>query len=240
MSETTSDNTALPDNKFRLSGCREILTLSAGAIMIERQVVALEEAVEKNPELAFDIAKALVETTCRTILIDRGHPIDKNWTMPQLFKETTKKLQFLPDETEVDPKIAENLRKTTQSFATIILSLAEIRNAGGFASHGKDAYDQGITDTIQAQFVARSADAIVHFLFRVHRNYAGPLARTPRKSYTDKPEFNQFIDDQHDEGIKILNLDPYKASEVLFYTDINAYSDLLAEYESGAFKEDAE
>ena len=45
--------------------------LSDGLGHIEEQVKGIERAVAENPGLAFDLARTLVESTCRTILTER-------------------------------------------------------------------------------------------------------------------------------------------------------------------------
>jgi hypothetical protein len=51
-----------------MHGAREIIEITAGAVHIEQQVQALELAItENNSGLAFDLAKALVESVCITI-----------------------------------------------------------------------------------------------------------------------------------------------------------------------------
>lgn len=60
---------------FAMHGAREVL--AAGAGHIEQQIVAIEEAVEKNPGLAFDLAKTLVESMCKTVLSECGDGYDE-------------------------------------------------------------------------------------------------------------------------------------------------------------------
>lgn len=44
---------------------------------IEKQIAALESAVADNPSLAFDLAKFIVESTCKTILTERKISFEK-------------------------------------------------------------------------------------------------------------------------------------------------------------------
>ena len=81
---------------------------------------------------------------------------------------------------------------------------------------------------IQALLAAQAADAIIGFLYRVH---AADLARpiSPRFDFDTNPNFNEWIDEQN-EMVQILDLPPYRPSEVLFNVDQEAYRDLLAGY----------
>jgi hypothetical protein len=56
--------------QFEMSGARE--AVAGGWTHIQQQIVALEEAVAQNPGLAFDLARALVESACKTALAKRG------------------------------------------------------------------------------------------------------------------------------------------------------------------------
>jgi hypothetical protein len=77
---------------------------------------------------------------------------------------------------------------------------------------------------------AQAADAIVGFLYRVHRQDLSRPRAVPLE-YDRHPDFNEWIDDQC-ESVKILSLPPYQSSEVLFSVDQEAYRDLLTNYQS--------
>ena len=125
-----------PPSGFVLYGTRE--SIAAGAVHLERYAGTLERAIdERNCGLALDIAKALVESVCKTILQDRGHPCDENWNVPKLLKETCSRVQLVPDGLADAKQVADSLRSTMGGLQTTIQGLAELRNAHGFASHGK-------------------------------------------------------------------------------------------------------
>ena len=56
-------------------------------------------------------------------------------------------------------------------------------------------------------------------------------------AYDDHPEFNDWIDEQS-EPVQILSLPPYRPSDVLFNVDLEAYRDLLADYEADVAADD--
>ncbi len=211
---------------YRMIGAREVLAMTA--VRLEQQITAIESALGTNPSLVFDLAKTLIESSCKTILNDRSHAVDETWDLPRLLKETLGKLQIVPEGLESAAEIAASLRKTIGGLQTAIQGICELRNTQGFASHGKDAYTLQL-DIVQAQLAARAADAIVNFLFRAHRHYPidGP---TRRLVYRKLADFNEWIDEQN-EIVRIFTLE-YKPSEVLFGIDQEAYRDLLTEYEA--------
>jgi len=211
---------------FVMVGAREVL--ATGAVFFEQQVIAIEKAVVENPGLAFDLAKTLIESACKTILKDRGHECDSGWDLPKLLKETLGKLQLVPDGLEGVGDVEASLKKTVGGLQTAIQGLCELRNTQGFASHGKDAYTDQL-EVVQAHLVARAADVIVNFLFRTHRHYPS-VGPTRRLAYRELTDFNDWIDEQN-ETVRIFTLE-YRPSEVLFGVDEDAYRDLLTDYES--------
>jgi hypothetical protein len=83
---------------------------------------------------------------------------------------------------------------------------------------------------------AQTADAIIGFLYRVHRHDL-TRPRSVSMAYDDHPDFNDWIDEQS-EPVQILSLPPYQPSDVLFNVDLEAYRDLLADYEADVAAED--
>jgi len=217
-----AETTSLP---FAMHGAREVL--EAGAAHIEQQIAAIEQAVSTNPGLAFDLAKTLLESTCKGILADRKAACDDAWDLPKLLKETLGNLQLVPAGLAAAKEATDSLRKTAGGLQTVIQGICEIRNSHGFASHGKNPAFQQL-DAAQALLVARSADAIVAFLFRMHRDADGEKP-TLAPVFADFAAFNDYVDDANG-PVRIFGLE-YRASEVLFHVDPRAYQDYLAGFE---------
>ena len=85
-------------------------------------------------------------------------------------------------------------------------------------------------ESVQALLAAQAADAIVGFLHRVHRQERGPVP-SARLDYDDNGDFNTYVDESN-EQVRIFDLG-YRASEVLFAVDHEAYRDLLANFKPG-------
>jgi hypothetical protein len=214
---------------FAMHGAREILTLTAGAVHIEQQIKALEDAVAKNPGLAFDLAKALIETVCKTILRDRGQAVSDEDELPKLFGTTLEQLRVLPDAHTADKETGRSIRKAAGGLHTVVQGICELRNRQGFASHGKLAETLPL-ESVQAELIARSADAVVSFLYKVHRSYAMPATRPKQVQYADNEDFNTFLDESHG-PVSILGL-TYRPSEVLYNIDYEAYVEALNSHRS--------
>ena len=200
--------------------------IAGGMTHITKQVEALEEAVANNPGYVFDLAKTIIESTCKTIIVERGTELDNDDDLPSLFKTVSRIVPFLPRDAANDDAARTSLFQTLNGMNTALQGVCELRNACGFASHGS-AGPRTAMESAQALLAAQAADAIVGFLFRVHKQ---SLTRPQTNSfeYSGNPDFNDWIDEQC-EMVKILNLDPYRPSEVLFNVDQEAYRNLLAE-----------
>lgn len=213
-----------PASLFVMHGAREAVL--AGAAHLERQVVALESAALSNPGLAFDLAKTLLEGACKTVLSERAYNYDSGWDLPKLLKETLSQLQLVPSTLGSEPEVSDSLRKTAGGLQTTIQGICELRNTHGFASHGKDPTFQEL-EAVQALLVARAADAIVSFMFRVHVGYQ--RRESPAQpAYNDHPTFNEYIDDSH-QPIQVFR-EEFVPSKVLFELAPEPYRVYLTEF----------
>lgn len=225
---------------FIMDGAREVLSLIGSAPQFKLQVETLEQSIESNPALAIDLAKALVETVCRTIMNDRGVKTEENNpSLGNLLNATLKSVHLVNTYRDDEAEVTKHLRKMSKGMITAFQGLGELRNSQGFASHGPDGYMEAL-DPIQALFAARSADAIVHFLFRAHKSYAEPVVRENGNNkpslfeleqereavnYNAHEHFNDHIDELHD-PLKVFEVE-YSASESFARVDPEAYLQYL-------------
>lgn len=208
--------------------------IAGGMLHIEEQVKALERAVAENTGLVFDLARTLIESTCRTILTERGSTFSDDDNLSKLFKMVTQIMPFLPPTLSAESGARRSLEQTLSGLSTALQGVCELRNEFGFASHGIDRPRPPMED-VQALLAAQAADAIVGFLYRIHRQDLSRSKLTPL-NYDNQPEFNDWIDNQND-LVRVFTLE-YKPSEVLFNMDLQAYRDLLPDYESAAVDEE--
>ncbi|GIV81894.1 MAG: hypothetical protein KatS3mg051_1248 [Anaerolineae bacterium] len=225
--------TVTTKSAFRMHALREILPSIGGSTYLESLMAALEGAVTENPALAFDFAKSLIESVCKTILKERAATIESNWDLPRLFQATLDQLVFLPAERGDSDKTDKAIKKTVGALQTVVQGLCELRNLEGGASHGKDAYWKSL-DPLQAELAAHAADTVACFLLGSH------LARYPmpgkrRIRYEEQKDFNDHVDDMHGQ-IQIFNVF-FRPSEVLYHLDYEAYHDALIEFEDALYED---
>ncbi len=209
-------------NVFAMYGARG--AVAGGWLHIERQVGAIERATADNPSFAFDLAKTIVESACKTILDERHLVFGSDDDLPKLFKLATKALPMLPPDAHSEAHARKSLAQTLNGLHTALQGVCELRNAYGFASHGSGE-ERPAMETGQALLAAQAADAIVGFLFRVH-SQSRLVAASPEPEFDDHEAFNTFVDDLND-PVRIFELE-YRPSEVLYGIDRQAYLDILA------------
>src|ERR1700719_1064455 len=209
---------------FVMHGART--AMASGLIHIEEQVKGIELAVSDNPGLAFDLAKTVIESACRTILTERSIGFDPDDELPKLFKTVTMNLPFLPASASGSREVRDSLDRTLGGLRAAVQGVCELRNACGFASHGSDS-PRPAMETVQAILAAETADAIVGFLYRVHRQ--DHISGTTRKlRYADNSEFNEYVDEMHN-PVRIFD-EEFQASRVLFELAPDPYRLYLADY----------
>lgn len=259
--------------RLELSGCREVLREMGSPRHIADAIDRLEEAVYRTPNFSFDLAKALLESVCKTILVDRGITVDAAWELPKLLKETLSTLPLVP--AEHTGKADDILKRITGNLQSVVQSLGELRNREGILGHGQSAYFQQL-ESVQAIFAARSAESVIHLLYMCHVRdiqsrhqaelggqyirftqypqidlavladdqeieLAGSMLRPGEDRGLVLPaglvrNFNQCIDEENE--VAILGA-VYRASEVLYYVDSEAYRVALTNY-LGEQSEDVE
>lgn len=211
--------------EFTMYNSRE--AMAAGLTHIEEQVKAIERAVTENPNLTFDLAKTVVESTCKTILKDRKVTFEAGDNLPKLFKTVVMNLPMLPVAASAEVEARRSLAQTMNGLHTALHGVCELRNIHGFASHGKEESHPPL-GTIQALLAAQTADTIIGFFHRLHlQDRTRP--DVSRLAYEDNVEFNEYVDDAN-EAVRIFDL-RYQPSEVLFSVDSEAYRTLLSEFD---------
>ncbi len=133
---------------------------------LHRQIDRMQNAVDNDPALAIGTAKELIETTCKTILSQRGVPLDARWDLPELVRHTRKVLGLLPEDVPQAAKGAETIRKLLGSLGAVAQGLGELRNLYG-TGHGRDGAAKGLTRR-HARLAVGAASTLVTFLFETH------------------------------------------------------------------------
>lgn len=123
----------------------------------------MNDAVNKDTDVAIGTAKELLETVCKSILKQKGIAADPNWTLPRLVKETSNILDFKPKEADDPAKAETSVKQILQGMSSIVQGTAELRNAYG-TGHGKDADFKGLEPRYARLLVGAVSEIVIIFL----------------------------------------------------------------------------
>jgi hypothetical protein len=135
---------------------------------LKEQIKRLEESIEKDPGLAIGTAKELIETCCKTILADRGKPVNDTLDIPALTKATLKELKLVPEGISDSSRGADIIKRLLQNLGAIGNGLAELRSLYG-TGHGKDGRYKGLA-VRHAKLAVGAASTLTVFLFETHED----------------------------------------------------------------------
>ncbi|MGO8466448.1 abortive infection family protein [Rhizobium leguminosarum] len=212
---------------FRLIACRELMEKHPESVRIREQVEVIEASYPDKPGTMVAFCKSIIETTCKTILKERGVTVDPQIKFTELAAQTRGVLGLeKPKPGGEDEKIRKNVGLITGGVGQIVEGLGNLRSSDAGFGHGAEAYAP-MLDIEFTELLVRSADAVVGLFFKTHLKSMGadPL-ETIR--YGDHPDFDDTIDGNFG-PFEVLET-PIVASEALFKTDMNAYRSALVEY----------
>ena len=213
-----------PTAPFVMHGARDAM---AAGLVHEEEVKSIEEAVVENPGLAFDFAKTLVETVCKTILCERSVAYKEKDNLPTLFRSVIRTLSFLPVTVSNATEVRKSLEKTLSALHTAVQGICELRNKCGSASHGSGIARPAL-EGIQALLAAQAADTIVGFLHRVHCQDR-TLPPTSMEFFSENSTFNESLDETFG-PFRIFEAE-FHPSEVLFKLEPETYRIYLADFD---------
>jgi hypothetical protein len=134
---------------------------------VRRQTDRLLISLAEDAELAIGTAKEFVETVCKTILEEKGLPVDPAWDFPKLVRGTMKELKLVPDQVANTTKGADAIRVLLMNLASVANGMAEVRNMYG-TGHGKSAKTKGL-QTRHARLAIGAASTLAVFLYETHQ-----------------------------------------------------------------------
>ena len=137
------------------------------AHVLHRQIERIVRNVDADPDFAIGTSKELLETTCKTILNERGVSVEKSWDFPKLVSVTRKELKLLPDNIPNSSRGARSVKGVLAALGTVSQGIAEVRNLYG-TGHGRDGTSRGLPSR-HARLMAGCATTLASFLFETHQ-----------------------------------------------------------------------
>lgn len=132
---------------------------------IQREIVRMTVAIEKDPELAIGTAKEFVETMCKTILTARKKPFKGDENLPKLVYLTIEEVKPM-GKTQLDPATQKSVRRMLGTLSTLTQCVAELRNLYG-TGHGKGV-GAAIIDPVYAALAVNAAATLALFLHQLY------------------------------------------------------------------------
>jgi hypothetical protein len=151
--------------RLHLQQAKAVAERLSGQYVVQ-QIRRLEDAVEKDAELAIGTAKEFLETLCKTILNERGVSFAKDEDLPAIVKLTTKALKLVPDDLPKSGGTEKTITVLLNNLSSIGHQLAELRNLYG-TGHGKLTDHIGL-EKRHAKLAVGAAATLALFLYESH------------------------------------------------------------------------
>jgi hypothetical protein len=219
--QSSSGGLGLELPSFPLPAARMALQQAPQVQRIVQLIDAIEQIPSANPELVFDLCRALIESVCKTVLNDLGEPIPPKPNAENMVAVLLKRLQVFLDPKSVEANSKQAVGDTVTGINKFVNGIGVYRRLFGPGSHGKDAYDDTV-DLSHALLVVGVTDALVAFLFATHRRLHGQ-EEWHRATLGDHEDFDQYLDDEHDPSPIPVFGDDYRPSEVFFAVNRTGY-----------------
>lgn len=206
---------------FPLRSARLALEHAPQAQRILHLIDAVEQIPSSNPELVFDLCRALIESVCKTVLNDLGESLPPKPNAENMVAALLKRLELFLDPKSVEAESKRAVGDTVGGINRFVNGIGAYRRLFGPASHGRDAYGDAV-DLSHAKLVVGVTDALVAFLFVTHRRMHGQ-EEWQRAEYGDHEDFDQYLDDEHDPSPIPVFGDHFRPSKALFAVNRTGY-----------------
>ena len=196
---------------------REVIKQYGRWAILKDYADRIDASIQTDFSLAFENAKALLETICKEICHSKGMEFKSDEKTHKLLKKAFIAIGY---------PASDSITQISSSLATIGLKISNIRNKIGVTSHGKTLEElkerNNKINDLSKEFLIESIEIISIFLIKSFE-CENPRIRPSHEKilYTDNPDFNDFWDDAY--GEFQMGDYSYTASEILFNTDYQAY-----------------
>lgn len=219
VEDRPDDTTAM--RVFALPQSRTALLDAPGALRIGQLIETIEQVPKSNPELVFDLCRALIESVCKTILNDLGEAIPPKPNAENMTAAIIRRLSLFLDPKSAEAEAKRAVGDTVGGINKLVNGIGEYRRKLGTASHGRDGYD-GAVDLSHAMLTVGVTDSLVAFLFSSHQRLHGQ-EEWHRATLGDHEDFDQYLDDEHDPSPIPVFGDFFRPSAVLFGVNRTGY-----------------
>lgn len=178
----------------------------------------IESSRDQDFSLAFENAKALLESVCKEICKSCGKELSPQSSMNGIVKTSFSVLGFSTDEIST---------RISGSLASIGQVIGELRNDIGVTGHGRTVEDlrqrNSKIDELTKDFLFDSIKTIIIFLIRSFEyKQLNKIDISEKEQENERnKEFDEFLDEIY--GEFVMGDYSYTASQILFAVDSEAY-----------------
>lgn len=129
---------------------------------VQRDLQRALDSAERDPEDAVTAACSVVESVCRSILIESNLDLPAKQDISGLYRAVREPLGLSPTKEGLPDAIAEDVRNTLSGLITAVQSIGALRTHGGDA-HGRERGFKRVDARI-ARLAIHSARAVSLFL----------------------------------------------------------------------------
>jgi hypothetical protein len=152
-------------------------TLTIDFDTVTRDLDRALASADSDPEDAVTSACSIVESVCRSILIELGQPLPSKKDIQGLYQAVRDPLGLAPDKDGVSDAIATDVRTILGGLNTVVNGIGALRTHGGDA-HGRERGYRRI-DTRIARLAIHSASSVALFLIETwQKNFPTKILRS--------------------------------------------------------------
>lgn len=96
----------------------------------------IQRAISDDPAQAVGSAKELIESTAKTVLIERGQPVNDKDDIAALIRKAQQALSLHPSAATPGPDGSDAVKRILGSLTSVAIGVAELRNRGYGTGHG--------------------------------------------------------------------------------------------------------
>lgn len=145
---------------------------------LNQQVRRITDSIHADPDLAVGTSKELLETCCKTILVERDIVYDENEDIGKLLKLVQKSLELLPENIDQHAKGVEYIKRLLNNLGGVARGMSEVRNKYG-TGHGKHGRSSSLKPR-HAKLAVGAATTLAVFLYETHVESKGSIPNPPK------------------------------------------------------------
>ena len=104
----------------------------------------IQRAIGTDPAQAIGSAKELIESTAKTVLLERGLPLHEHDDLPALVRQAQQALDLHPSAATPGPDGSDAVKRILGSVTSLAIGVAELRNRGYATGHGAGSARVGL------------------------------------------------------------------------------------------------